>query len=83
MKSIKIISAVAAILITMTLSAEQTHHETGNKGKHFARLDKNKDGSVSKDEWLAKFKSIDANNDGKISKEEMKKHHQKMMKTHH
>jgi hypothetical protein len=46
----------------------------------FDDTDTNKDGAISKEEWLAKgdkmFSEIDTNKDGKVSQDEMKAHHE-------
>ena len=52
----------------------------GHKG-HFAKLDADKDGKVSLDEFLVRskghFTKIDANKDGSLTKDEMKSAHKK------
>ncbi len=46
----------------------------------FQRMDTNKDGQISRDEWLQhhseRFKEIDTNVDGFLSKEELQTHHE-------
>jgi len=53
------------------------HHE-GREPHHMKRLDTNKDGKVSREEYLARrdrqFNEIDKNNDGVLSEEEMAAH---------
>jgi Ca2+-binding EF-hand superfamily protein len=55
----------------------------------FKRVDKDSDGSISREEAQANaprmaqhFDEIDANHDGKVTPEEMKAHHQKMREQH-
>ncbi len=40
----------------------------------FKRLDTDKNGKISKDEWMAKFNAIDFDESGSVTKEEMKKY---------
>lgn len=57
------------------------HHK---KGSYMTRLDTNKDGVVSREEYVAnaekRFSKLDANNDGMIDKDEMKNKHMKHKK---
>lgn len=54
------------------------------KGDHFAELDKDKDGTISRDEAAAhprmvkEFDAIDTNKDGKLDKAELMAHHKAM-----
>ncbi len=77
--------------VTFALSAK--HHKgdhAGKKGpmhaKMLEKIDTDKDGKISKQEWQAhhdlKFTELDADKDGAISQDEFKAHHQKMMKEH-
>jgi Ca2+-binding EF-hand superfamily protein len=72
--------AVIAALITLPLVASAADEK---KGGGFAALDKNGDGKISKEEFMAspsaqkdsgkaesRFKALDTNNDGFLSKEE-------------
>lgn len=72
--------AVIAALISLPLVASAADEK---KGGGFAGLDKDKDGKVSKAEYMAspaaqkdsgkaesRFKALDTNNDGSLSKEE-------------
>lgn len=56
------------------------HHEK-MAGHMFKETDKNDDGFISKEEWIAKgdkmFAEIDTNKDGKLAHDEMKAHHEK------
>lgn len=60
------------------------------KGKYgngpMSHVDKDKDGKISKKEFMAReerrFAEIDKNNDGVLTKEEMKAHHAVMRKKH-
>ncbi len=55
-------------------------------GKMLEKIDTDKDGKISKQEWQThhdeKFAELDADKDGAISHDEFKSHHQKMMKAH-
>ena len=78
----KIISTAVIAAFSMALAVNAAEGEK-KKGGGFASLDKNNDGSLSKEEYMAspaaqkdtgkaeaRFKSLDKNNDGKLSKEE-------------
>ena len=78
----KIISTAVIAAFSMALAVNAAEGEK-KKGGGFAALDTDKDGSVSKKEYMAspaaqkdsgkaenRFKTLDKNNDGKISKEE-------------
>lgn|GEM_PF-1644273 len=56
------------------------------QGKMLEKMDTDKDGKVSKQEWQTHhetmFTQLDADKDGFVTKEEMKAHHQKMMAEH-
>ena len=68
------------------------HHGKGHKGmgpmhgKMMEKMDTDKDGKISKQEWQAHhetmFTQLDADKDGFVTKEEMKAHHEKMMAEH-
>lgn len=79
MKKILMLTVAALALSTGFAYAE---HEEGHKDrgvKMFEEADANKDGVLSKEEFLArhekKFAEIDANGDGSISKDEMEARH--------
>ena len=82
-------SAYAATTTTTTTSSTTPAPVTkeGHGGGMLAKLDTNKDGFISKDEFLASaskhFDMMDINHDGKISKDEIaakkQEFHQKMM----
>jgi hypothetical protein len=83
--SISALSLIAALAASSAFAAEQpTPPAGGPQGQSpahhmFDDTDTNKDGLISKEEWVAKgdkmFSEIDANKDGKISEDEMKAHH--------
>ena len=77
----KIISTAVIAAFSMALAVNAAEGEK-KKGGGFASLDKNNDGSISKEEYMAspnaqkdtgkaeaRFKSLDKNGDGKLSKE--------------
>jgi hypothetical protein len=73
MKKLMMLTAAALVISAPAAFAEpdgKPHH----KGDMLEKIDTDKDGAVSKAEFLAfheeRFKEIDANGDGKISKEE-------------
>jgi len=93
MKKLKILLPIALALV-FSASLVAMHHKSmkegmHKKGKHhkknmrraFKKLDTNKDGKLSKDEWAARkhkkgnFENIDKNKDGYIDKKEIKAHH--------
>jgi Ca2+-binding EF-hand superfamily protein len=87
------IKTIVFVALTSFGVALNLYAEKGEKGcrehdmdKHhprFEMLDTDKDGKVSKEEWMAHFNEMDANKDGFIDEEEMKKHHEAMKdKTH-
>ena len=81
--------------LAMVLGAPYAHAFGGGKGdgpgrkgvplaeRMFERHDTNKDGEMSKEEFLAgaeeRFTKMDLNGDGKITKEELEQGRQKMM----
>jgi len=69
----KIMMLVAAILAFQAVPVLADNHG-GKKGEKFEMKDTNKDGVISKDEFLAnaekKFSEMDADGNGAISKEE-------------
>ena len=74
MKKIKILLIIAlSVFLTYAIFAKKSWKKFHSK--HFEYLDKNKDGKISKDEWMAKFESIDSDKSDSITKEEMKKYH--------
>lgn len=72
MKKLLAISALALILSGPAMAGEEGQHEPG---KMFEKVDTDKDGLISKAEFLAKheemFTKIDTNTDGSLSKEEL------------
>lgn len=94
--TITVLFFTAAFGASTTIAADDTHAEhqhdnKGDSGKHhmshgkcnmMSKVDSNKDGKISKEEFLkyqeAKFEKKDLNKDGFIDKDEM----DKMMKKH-
>jgi len=89
MKTLQIL-AVSSLLLGLVQTANADHHEMG--GDHaeaqmhsWQDADTNKDGAVSKDEFMAKhqkqaekmFLKLDANKDGKVDEAERKSMHDK------
>lgn len=87
--TITVLFFTAAFGASTTIAADDTHK--GDSGKHhmshgkcnmMSKVDSNKDGKISKEEFLkyqeAKFEKKDLNKDGFIDKDEM----DKMMKKH-
>jgi Ca2+-binding EF-hand superfamily protein len=74
---------ILILLAVVVFSVSCSHHKgksykKGDRGmKMIEKMDTNKDGSVSKEEFQKaheeSFETVDANNDGKITKEELKK----------
>lgn len=87
----KIMMLGAAILAVQALPA---FAEEGGPGKHggkyggpgkfFEKLDADKDGSVTEQEFIdgnkEKFARMDSNKDGKVTKDELDAHHAEMKK---
>ncbi len=90
MKTLQIL-AISSLLLGLAQTANADHHETGDHhhaGAHahsWMDADKNKDGVVSKEEFMTKhqegaekmFSKLDANNDGKVDDAEQKAMHEK------
>lgn len=77
-----VVYTIALSALMLSANAEARHHEEGEgsrKGGMFQRLDSNKDGVVTQDEFLVhakeKFKKMDSNGDGSVTKDEAKSHH--------
>ena len=87
MKKIILLIAVSLMVFPLLAKPNKKEHHMKGKGEHhkkmMEKLDTDKDGKISSDEWMAMFKKIDANNDGKIDDSEFKAHHEKMKKEHH
>jgi len=77
------ILSLAAFGVSFNLYANKDHHGMDKHHPRFEALDTNKDGKVSKEEWLAHFDEMDANKDGSIDEAEMKKHHEAMKEKKH
>lgn len=85
-KLLLLTSAFLALQSIPVLAEEGANAPGGDKGKpphdFFMEQDANKDGFISKSEFLKmgekKFAEIDANKDGKITPEEQKAHREKM-----
>lgn len=85
MKKTIFLSALAiAFTFTSITAVEANAKYHGGPKKLFEKKDLNKDGRISKEEYVQcaekRFKKMDANNDGSISKEEARKHHTKKRK---
>lgn len=85
--TIKYVMAVAALAVLG--NATLAHANDGGehkKGEYFAKMDTDKNGVVSKAEFLKqseeRFAKIDGNNDGNLSKEEMQAYKEKMKAMH-
>lgn len=89
MKTLQIL-AISSLLLGLSQTANADHHEMGDNhaGAHehsWQDADANKDGVVSKDEFMAKhqqraekmFSKMDANKDGKVDEAERKAMHDK------
>ena len=80
LKTLLISSLVAAPAIA---NDQLTGEKIGKMKKHFAKIDTDGSGTISKSEFLVraeeKFKKIDSNGDGEITKEERKAAHQHFM----
>ena len=74
--------ATTAILLASTAAVAGHHGDKDGKmcekkmAKKFEKMDTDKDGAISKDEFItyktSKFEKMDANNDGKLTMEEKK-----------
>jgi hypothetical protein len=81
--------ALALSMLVPAAAAFAGHHEHGEMGEDHKskayKVDTNKDGMVSKDEFMAahekRFEKIDADSDGALSREELKAS-MKMRKEH-
>lgn len=86
MKKILMLTAAVFALQSLPAMAQDGATKDGKKHDFFAKVDANKDGVISKDEFLKssqeraekKFSQMDANGDGKVTKEESKAHHDAM-----
>lgn len=88
MKSIKLFF-IASLLLGLSQTAYADHHEAGHgkesHGHSWKDADANKDGVVSKDEFMAKhqmraekmFSKLDANKDGNVDAAEVNAMHVK------
>lgn len=89
MKTLQIL-AISSLLLGLSQTASANHHEMnhdhpGDKMHSWQDADANKDGVVSKDEFMAKhqaraekmFSKMDENKDGKIDDAERKAMHEK------
>lgn len=79
----KILMLTAAVFALQALPAFAEGGSKGGKpdrdGRFLEKVDANKDGKISQDEYLdvhkARFKEMDANGDGQVTQEEGKAHH--------
>lgn len=77
-------------MLPLSADHKRGHGGKGPKGsmhvKMPEKMDADKDGNISKQEWQnhhdEKFAELDANKDGAISNDEFKSHHEKMMQEH-
>jgi Ca2+-binding EF-hand superfamily protein len=79
MKISKIILATSAVLVSsLSVAAQAAPDAMTVQDKHFATMDKNGDGQISREEAAAfprlskHFDKIDTNRDGNLSKDELK-----------
>jgi Ca2+-binding EF-hand superfamily protein len=79
MKMSKIILATSAVLVSsLSVAAQASPDAMVMPDKHFAKMDKNGDGQISREEAAAfphlskRFDKIDTNRDGNLSKDELK-----------
>jgi cyclopropane fatty-acyl-phospholipid synthase-like methyltransferase len=66
----KKLTLISIIILTTILSLTCQHHRK-YFGLRLRQMDTNKDGNVSQEEWLTKFKDLDSNGDRVISEKEM------------
>jgi Ca2+-binding EF-hand superfamily protein len=85
----KFLLALSLVVISSAACAEEAakgDQKHQPKGGMMAETDANKDGKVTKDEFVAdaakRFSEIDANKDGNITEEEMKAYHQAQKAKH-
>ncbi len=88
MKSLKLL-VISSLVFGLAQTAYADHHEGAHDkathGHSWKDADTNKDGAVSKEEFMVKqqaraekkFAKLDANNDGKVDEAEIKAMHQK------
>lgn len=82
--AIVVVSAVFIGISSMSARADGHggHHKSDQARKHMMRMDINKNGSVSRDEFNAAhskmFDKIDQNKDDALSKDELRAHRKKM-----
>lgn len=84
MKKLLMLTAAVFALQALPALAEDGAKDGHKRGDFFEKVDTNKDGQISKDEFMAadkdraenKFKEMDANGDGNVTKEEGKAHHE-------
>lgn len=83
----KLLSLVLVSLMFASC-AHKEHHSCGGGNKHedhFAKMDVNHDGKISKDEMIKghadKFSAMDLNKDGFLTLEEMTAAHKEMQNT--
>jgi Ca2+-binding EF-hand superfamily protein len=85
MKITKTLLTTSAVLVfSVSLAAQAAPDAMAAQGNHFAKMDKNGDGQISREEATAfphlskRFDKIDTNRDGILSKDEMKAAAQQM-----
>ncbi|HYR87268.1 MAG TPA: signal transduction protein [Terriglobia bacterium] len=68
-------TALLVIGLALPLAAQQAQDKGHRGGQRFEKLDTNKDGKISKDEWKGQanlFDRLDTNHDGFLTMDEMK-----------
>jgi hypothetical protein len=78
MKKVAVLTILALTLAVPAIAQESDHMTMGQEGGPMAKADKNGDGKISKEEFLAvaegRFAKMDKNGDGFITKDERPEH---------
>lgn len=76
----KHVLAAFALMLAATPALAGENHDGKGPGRHFEKVDTNKDGKISREEMVAKsnrmFDKVDADKDGFVSREEGQKFHE-------